>query len=197
MPTPVPFVHPGGGTLYGMIDLADRRWNGSAFEAVIAAHVDQYAIVPDRVIGTSDYRLPFPDGLDAGSYRILIYLQVGSSRDLSADTPLYLLPWHWTGTQEVSLPAMAALLGRLVSLGVAGTVAQSISSRAFRGDPSLATDDNRYADQFAYFTTGPLAGYPARIKSYEGASRTFTVYTPLPATPGVGDGFLVIGKTGM
>ena len=86
------------------------------------------------------------------------------------------------------------LLDRSPQLFIADEITSVTSSSVFEGTNDLSDSDNFYNDTLLVFTSGGLKGLSRPVSNYTGSSREFTVDPGFPASPSIGDKFVVIGR---
>lgn len=89
----------------------------------------------------------------------------------------------------------AANLERLYKGGLEySTVLSATSGSVFRGQTAdLAATDDWYNNALLVFTSGTLAGLAQKIGDFTGSTREFSMTASFPATPAVGDSFIILG----
>ncbi|MBI1916750.1 MAG: hypothetical protein HYS12_18750, partial [Planctomycetes bacterium] len=74
---------------------------------------------------------------------------------------------------------------------VPGTVVTGTSTTVFSGNAALSAVDDFYNGKFVEFLTGNAIGQRAVVLDYTGATRTFTLMTPLSVTPAAASTFQI------
>lgn len=94
-----------GATLYAQIlNSADSRWNGSAFEAYVSANYSTYNILTAEQGNSGIYIASFPTTITtADSYEVVFYAQQGAS-PAEGDPIAGSESIEWTGTEITTTP---------------------------------------------------------------------------------------------
>jgi hypothetical protein len=88
---------------------------------------------------------------------------------------------------------MKALLDGTPGAQIA-TDADPRTATSFETDLTEASDDH-YNGAFILFYSGALAGQSRKIDDYDGTTKVVTVAAAFSEAPGVGDDFLIIGRS--
>jgi hypothetical protein len=104
--------------------------------------------------------------------------------------------WDVPSAQHQVPGSMGSLVNLIVPISTSdAVVAGTTTSLQFAGSVALAPSDGFYDGAFLCFIGGLQRGIARQIGSYDGGSRTFTLITPFPLVPQVGDPFILVGST--
>ncbi len=98
-----------GKTVYAIVlSSTGQTWNGTAFEAPLAANWLTYKLVATEASTTGLYEATMPAGISsAGSFSVLFYLQAGGGPS-STDLVIGKGSIEWSGSAEIPLASLPA-----------------------------------------------------------------------------------------
>lgn len=199
------FYHPAN-TLYSHIrNKSGAVWNGSAFEAYNASNWGNYDIALTEDGSSGYYKATFPGAISAGSYDLVVYLQVGGS-PAEGDNMLGGRSIKYDGTDEVDVlsseiatSVWGAARASYLTDGTFGQMLQSIRSGTAQAgasgtitlDVSASASDDFYNNCVIQIISGTGANQSRIISDYVGSTKVATIDTNWVTNPDNTSVFLI------
>lgn len=162
----------------------------SALGSADAAHSDNGAYH----VGKGLYRIDWPDAaFDGGIGKVVILIVECTGCDTLFERIELTPPGDVAAVSEDA--TAADVLEAMLDGTASSTVTGFPSSTVFTTNLSSGANDY-YNGAYCLFTSGGLIGQARKISAYAGATKQITVGAAYTMAPGVGDAFVILGRSG-